>query len=333
MKTVRRILVVLDPALLRTPALDRAVALARTLRAELWLALYDRGPRLGLLGLGDRDEAHRLEAMMREQESTRLEELRQSLAEDGTLQVRCIDAPDRASAARILDDIAKHRIDLLIKDVGHESSLRRLVFLPLDWELLRRSPVPVWMVGAGASGMPKRIIAAVDPVHPEHGAGALNDAILDTALGLQELAKGNVRVFSAFTGLPPGLQGMDPIGLSLGTSFEDLYEQMRVDHRAALDTLLARHRLGTDHAVVLYGPAAYSVLDALEGFQPELLVVGNVRRRGLDRLLMGSTVERLIGEAPCDILAVPATVSVHPAIPREASKSARVDDRQHSISE
>ena len=307
MKAIRRILVVLDPSLLRTPALERGVALARALRAELWLALYDRGPRLGLLGLADRAEAHQLETLMREQESTRLEELRLSVESEVGVVVHGIDASERASGARILDDVTRLQIDLLIKDVGHESSLRRLVFLPLDWELLRSSPVPVWMAGAGSTGLPQRIVVGVDPVHPEHGAGALNDAILGTAQALQKLAGGaHLRVFAAFTGLPAGLQSMDPVGLSLGISFDDLYEQMRVDHQAALDALMLRHHLANDQAVVLYGPAAYSILDAMEGAQPDLLVVGTLRRHGLDRLLMGSTVERLIGEAPCDVLAVPA---------------------------
>lgn len=308
MKAIRRILVVLDPSLLRTPALERGLALARALRAELWLALYDRGPRLGLLGLGDRAEAHQLETLMREQQSTRLEELRLSVENEVALPVHSIDAPERASGERILSDLAHHQIDLLIKDVGHESSLRRLVFLPLDWELLRSSPVPVWMAGAGSAGLPQRIVAGVDPVHPEHGAGALNDAILGTAQALQKLAGGaaHLRVFAAFTGLPAGLQSMDPVGLSLGISFDELYEQMRVDHRAALDALMSRHHLANDQAVMLYGPAAYSILDAMEGDQPDLLVVGTLRRHGLDRLLMGSTVERLIGETPCDVLAVPA---------------------------
>lgn len=306
MKPIRRILVVLDPSLMHTPALDRAEALARALKAQLWLALFDRGPRLGVLGLMDRAEARRLEGLMREQESTRLEELRERVAGSGALTVHSID--DRASltAARLVSHVRGNDIDLVIKDVGHESSLRRLVFLPLDWELLRGCPVPLWMVGASAGGLPKRIVAAVDPVHPEHGAGALNDAILDMARTLRETGPSHIRVFSAYPGLPAGLQGLDPMGTSLGYSADELYERLRLDHRAALEALIQKQRLAADAGVILYGPPAFSILDALEAFRADVLVVGTLRRHGLDRLLLGSTVERLIGEAPCDILAVPA---------------------------
>lgn len=306
MKPIRRILLVLDPSLQRTPALARAQALAVALKAQLWLALYDRGPQLGVLGLLDRAEAHTLEAMMREQESRRLAELRQAVAEETSLTVHTIDDAHRLSAQRLEAHVAQHDIDLVIKDVGHESALRRLVFLPLDWELLRSCPAPLWMVGAGASGLPKRIVAAVDPVHPEHGSGALNDAIFAMARALRDTGDGHLRVFSAYAGLPAGIQGMDPMGLSLSYSLDELYERLRVEHVAALDRLLAEQGLPADSGTMLYGPTAFSILDALETFQPDVLVVGTLRRHGLDRLLMGSTVERLIGEAPCDIVAVPA---------------------------
>jgi universal stress protein E len=187
-----------------------------------------------------------------------------------------------------------------------------MIFLPLDWELLRLSPVPVWLVCGAGTGAPRRVAAAVDPVHPEHGAGALNDAILQNARALTEPGVGTLKVFSAFAGLPPGLAALDPAGLAMAYSHEEIYERMRRDHRTALDTLLARHGLGAESAEMLYGPPAEVLWEAAALFDPDVLVVGSLRRRGLDRLLMGSTVERLIVHAPCDILAVPAQPTTGP---------------------
>lgn len=305
MTPVRRILLVLDSSLAQTPAVQRAVAVARAQQAELWLALFDRGPALGLLGALDRAQAQRLEDLMREQESARLEELRAQLARTHEITVHALDLRQRPSAQAILDCVRARHIDLLIKDVGHESALRRLVFLPLDWELLRESPVPVWIVGSQAGGLPHRLVAAVDPVQPVHGAGALNDRILHLARQLAG-THGYLRVFSAFVGLPSALTGLDPLGLSLSASHEALYEALRHDHREALFALLQRHALPADAATILYGPAAPALLDTLDSYRPELLIVGTVRRHGLDRALLGSTVERLVGDAPCDVLAVPA---------------------------
>lgn len=309
MKPIRRILAILDPSLSRTPALDRALAHARRLNAELYLGLFDLGPQLGTLGNADRGETRRSEHLMRDQLSQRLEDLVRDLRERTGLGIQTIDDRERPNAQAMVALAERNLIDLVIKDVGHESSLRRMIFLPLDWELLRLSPVPVWLVAAHGSNFQGRVAAAVDPVHPEHGAGTLNDAILENALALMEPGKGVLRVLSAFAGLPAGLSALDPVGLGMAFSHEEIYERMRLDHRAALSALLARHGLGTESAEVLYGPPAEVLTEATALFGPDVLVVGSLRRRGLDRLLMGSTVERLVGHANCDILAVPAQAS------------------------
>ena len=317
MKPIRRILLILDPSLARTPAVERAAAFARETKATLWLGLFDRGPRLGVLGVLDRSEARHIEDMMRDQLSARLKDLCRDLSDSG-LTVQMIDDRDPVSASRIIEHADKERIDLIIKDVGHESVLRRLVFLPLDWELLRTSSVPVWMVGAQArpGQLPQRVVAAVDPLNPEHGAGPLNESLLDVAQLLAGAGSGHVRVFTAFSGLPAAMQGLDPNGLPMSQSYEELYDELRKEHRRLFDALLKRHRMTADDAVILFGPPATTMLDALEGYRADVLVVGTIRRRGIDRFLMGSTVERLIGDAPCDIFAVPAiarTIAVTPS--------------------
>ncbi|TDU31656.1 universal stress protein E [Panacagrimonas perspica] len=321
MKTIRRILLILDASLSRTPAVERAVAFSRKTGASLWVGLFDRGPRLGVLGILDRADARHIENMMRDQMSTKLDDLKRQLSEDG-LTVHTIDDREAPSVENILRQVAEAQIDLIVKDVGHESALRRLVFLPLDWELLRNSPVPMWMVGAQARPglLPQRIVAAVDPLNPEHGAGPLNDRLLDIAGSFAAAGSGHVRVFTAFGGLPAALRGLDPNGLSISQSYEELYDRLRKEHRQQFDALLKRHAMTNDDAVVLFGPAAPTLLDALEDYQADALVVGTIRRRGIDRLLMGSTVERLIGEAPCDLVAVPAvaqTVTVMPPCKEE----------------
>ena len=47
----------------------------------------------------------------------------------------------------ILDHVTEMQPDLLIKEVQHESALKRAFFTPMDWHLLRHCPVPVYLVG------------------------------------------------------------------------------------------------------------------------------------------------------------------------------------------
>jgi universal stress protein E len=309
MNPIRRILVLLDPSLLPSPALDRAVALATAFKAELWLGLFDEGPRLGVLGVIDRKEAHQLEGLMRDQESTRLLDLMHGLRESTQLELRTIDHRGRARADQIIQEAVARDVDLIVKDAGHDSALRRLIFLPLDWELLRSSPLPVWLTGPRATGLPRRLAVGVDPVHPEHGAGKLNDRLIETAQLIAAPGKARLRVFSAFAGLPIALNALDPQAVYMTVPYEELYQRLRSDHLEALKALLATHQLPADAGEVLMGPADECLRGMLDSYQPDVLLLGSLQRHGLDRLLLGSTAERIIGKATCDVLTVPVAAS------------------------
>lgn len=306
MSTFHRILVVLDPNLEQTPAVDRAIALAKATRAELILAFQDRAPDIGHGRLG-RQHARPLEEWVRERETTRLRELSARVAEQAGVPVKTLDERVAPSAAHVAVLAEAHAADLIIKDVGHEGGLRRLLFSCLDWDLLRSAAVPLWLVGGHRHALPARIVAAVDPVHPEHGAGLLNDTIIGAADVVARASHGTLRVVTAFEGLTPELMTADPSGLSLPYALDDLYEELRVAHARAFDTLLDRKHVPRTQAAVLYGAAPVVLADAVQDFDADLMVVGVMRREGLKRITMGSTAERLVSAAPCDVLAIPAS--------------------------
>lgn len=313
MSDIRRILVVVHPSLEETPALRKAVALARSWRAELWLALFERGPRLGVLGILDRAEAHRLEAMMREQIGTRFAELAARVREDSGLTVHTIDEPVSLDAGRVAARVARHDIDLVLKDVAHVSALRRILFVPADWDLLRTCPVPLWLVTGQGSTLPSRVEVAVDPLHPEHGS-ALNPRIVDLARTVAQPGKARVHVLSAFEGFPVSLASMEPEASGIAFPTEALYEELRREHRVSFAGMLAANRLQPDQGDVVYGAAANALSDAVRERDADLLVMGVMRRHGFERFLMGSTAERLVDYSPCDVLAVPAPVADEPAL-------------------
>ena len=66
---------------------------------------------------------------------------------------------------------------------------------------------------------------------------------------------------------------------------------------------------GIDHMVVqsVRGrDAADEVIDAVEQHQADLVVIGLRRRTAVGKLLMGSTAQRILLDAPCPVLAVKA---------------------------
>jgi len=57
-------------------------------------------------------------------------------------------------------------------------------------------------------------------------------------------------------------------------------------------------------ARVMLGPAGQTILDVAAAEHPDLIVIGTHGRTGVARLLMGSTAEKVLRQAPCPVLAV-----------------------------
>ena len=306
MTSFKRILVIVDPMVGWTPAVERASALARATHGAIWLGLFHGGSHLPWYrSFGD--GAPHIEKSLRDRMSDRLRQLAEKVHDHSGADVEVIDDRHRVGAHRIIGFVERHRIDVILKDAGHDSAASRLVFVPLDWELLRESAVPVWLTSPATAHLPRSLAVAVDPAHPVHGAGAINDAILWSATILANATGASIQVLTAFPGLPfePTL---DPLGLGLGWSQGELLERLRGDHQAAFDELLARHSIRADDGRLLQGLPGPTILEWMRKEMAELLVVGNIHRHGAERVFMGSTAEFLVSRAPCDILAIPGIV-------------------------
>jgi nucleotide-binding universal stress UspA family protein len=76
--------------------------------------------------------------------------------------------------------------------------------------------------------------------------------------------------------------------------------------RAGLEALVAELQTsGTPCDIkIRHGHAAEQILNEAETWQAELIVVGQLGRRGLTRFFMGSTATRIVQFAPCPVLMV-----------------------------
>src|SRR5689334_5366170 len=102
MTAFTRILVIVDPLVGWTPAIERAAALARATRGALWLGLFHGGSHLPWyrsLGV----EAPRLEKSLRDHLSDGLQQLADKVRAQSGANVDVIDDRQRPRAARIME--------------------------------------------------------------------------------------------------------------------------------------------------------------------------------------------------------------------------------------
>lgn len=298
MKQYRCILMIADHALERpSPAMRRAVHLARATGAELYVYLFEHSVAIDALGRVNREVARLArEGFVRERESW-LEEAVAPLAADLAIGTGVVwGAP---AHRHVLDCIRELKPDLVIKDVHAEPS--RLRPAPVDWKLLRLCPVPLLLVNREAIALPHRLIAAVEPVAAEHREGMLNDRVVDEARSLAAVFGATVHVAFSFEAMPPMLVAEPALAVA---TIATLHDEMRAQAAVALRDFAASHRLPPDCQHLLGGPPAEALASLAADRHADVLVLGTTRRSSFDQALFGSTAERILHHAACDVLAV-----------------------------
>lgn len=90
-------------------------------------------------------------------------------------------------------------------------------------------------------------------------------------------------------------------------SYEKLNKEMKEAASVMLADFCAKHLKGFKNLEmrVLIGEPYKEILKAIKGFKIDLAVMGTMGRSGIDRLLFGSTTERVMKKAVCPLLVVP----------------------------
>lgn len=292
MSNTPRIMVIVSGLPGRSPALLRAISLARKSGADLLLRSFEHVRSLERAVKQGFD----LDAYLKGRRE-QLEEFADGIRNEG-LKVDCAVIWGRPLAEKIIFETLALKPELVVKDTTSESALNRAFFSGLDWGLLARCPAPLMFVHPSSASLPRRILAAVDPLD-EHGKPhALNADILRTAIGLSMQCGARLDVATAYEFTPVASE-YEYIGWMPDMT---LYEELRKGQAEAL------YKLGREFSVP---PGAMHVLDgdparAVAGFaadkKVDLVVMGSVYRTGLKHLVIGSTAEGVFDSLTCDVL-------------------------------
>jgi universal stress protein E len=196
----------------------------------------------------------------------------------------------------ILAAVLQRKPALVIKDVGHEVPLHRVLYTALDWKLLRYCPAPLLLVHERSSRLPRRVLAAVDTSPGEPAARSLNARVLEAAARQARVAGAEVHVAHVFPYLP--------LGAPPYTAMERIYGVARDADREAFAAFAAAAQVPEGRRRWLEGNPARQLAGLVGPAEIDLLVLGSAYRSAIDRLFLGSTAEELLAAAPCDVLLV-----------------------------
>jgi len=294
MSQYQRLLLIINPALRHSSAINHAAALAKASGASLHIAALTPSSKwLSLLEEGDRESGR----------ERYLQDHRGWLeAQAENLRGRGIEVTTEVAWAEdIKQDIIEHvtdmQPDVLIKEVQHESALKRAFFTPLDWHLLRHCPVPVFLVGGSSFVFPRKVVAAVEVSDVESTDNELNDRIIKQACSLAMQCNAELHLLYACDISAAFLADMG------GLTLADLTHALRRDLETSFIELADRFGVPSDRRHFIEGNPVKALSEFADEHNVDVIVMGRVQSHGVDKLL-GSTTEHILYQVPCCVLAV-----------------------------
>lgn len=192
-----------------------------------------------------------------------------------------------------------YEADLLVMGVKGETSAPHRVGV-IAAKCVRKAPADVLLVSDGAQGPFKHLVTCVD--FSENSAKAFRYAL--QLAGLEGASLDCLHVFQSVLSL-----SLDYGGLAAPMPVEADAEALKNCHKELEE--FVRPLIDAEHAavpvnlrVVEWVNIREAIVDHVNERQADLVVLGTRGKTGLRELLIGTTAEKVVANAPCSILAV-----------------------------
>ncbi|MPZ21712.1 MAG: hypothetical protein GEV06_28050 [Luteitalea sp.] len=203
-------------------------------------------------------------------------------------------------AVAIIREILRSDHDLVMRAHGRVETPPG-PFGPVDQQLLRKCPVPVWLIGPDAA-RPRHVLACVDAGADDPVEQRLNRQILTLACAIAALEGGTVTLLHAWSVFGEELLRSHMRDAELSAVVESI-RQAAADGLEALEDTLAERTPETTRELVRGRPEDV-IPQFVAAHDVDLVVMGTVARTGLAGVVMGNTAERILLRLRTAVLAL-----------------------------
>ncbi|WP_225772883.1 universal stress protein [Pseudomonas sp. Marseille-Q5115] len=296
MADFERLLLIATPAMNRTPAFDRAASLAKVMDATLHIVAFDY-----IDGIA---EGKLINELAVDQIRFGYLHAHRDWLEQQVIGMRHMGVTVTTEALWSQDpfeDIPRYiknfQPSLVIKDLRHEAWFTSALFASLDLRLMHECQAPLHLIARVHHGIPRKILAAVDPLYLEGQFEYLNDRIVATAKSLAERCGAQLDIMYCYD-------------LSRVFAIENAWDQepMIADHlytkaKKAFHDLAERFGIAPERRHVVIGTPAKMIESYMFSQGADVLVLGTVQNDLMHRLL-GSTTEQVANHLYSSLLAI-----------------------------
>lgn len=230
----------------------------------------------------------------------------------------------------VIREASAGEYDLVIKSADDEGLLNRM-FGGSDMRLLRKCPIPVWLVQEKSmAAEPEKcsvVLAAVDasenyPQQELETRTALNLKVIEIAVSIALAESAELHLVSVWTANYESAMR----GPMIGTPKEEVdryVDDLKHRHDESLNRLLtnAYELLGEDvekfikpKIISLKGSPRKKIAEYAEQIDANLVVMGTVARTGLAGFIMGNTAENILLQLQQSVIAVKPEGFISPVL-------------------
>ena len=198
----------------------------------------------------------------------------------------------------IVDEAAKHQVSMIIMGRRGRKGLKRLMMGSVTAKVIGHSPCNVLVVPRAARLEFRKILVATD-------GSKYSNAAASEAVAIAKRCGANLIAASVVP-----YESISPLGI---VHSEMQWELVTQESRKAAESNIKNVKEIAEkedvkiEELILEGRPYEAIINTAKEKRVDLIVVGSHGRTGLDRLLMGSVTERVIGHAECAVLVVKAS--------------------------
>ena len=292
-----KILVIMDPQQDRQSAFDRAVELAHLVKVSLHLVLFTDGNEKELpVDSNNQADSSAPEPNYVHRCQLWLEDLTRAHVKEGLEITTEVKSFHRLHEAVIQTAIEQDAI-FIFKPMRHHSLVKRTLYTPTDWNLIRTCPFPLLLINDARPLNGRAILAAVKIGVRDSDHDDLNRIIMSQAAVIGRLFNSNIHVVNAvpLPSIPMGYSATEPTGY-------EVIKGLQKDHLARAIALAEEFEMPEDSVTVIEGQAELLVNKLAEQLDAGIVILGSVARSGLTGLFIGNTAERVLEESSTDVM-------------------------------
>ncbi len=270
-------------------AVEKAAFLAKANSASLELVSIDYSSYLEDGQFFDPLQASQLRLEMLEEHRLQLDEIAKSLRGED-LKVDTFAAWGHPCYKSLNEHIKHPEATLVVKATQHHNKIARLFLSNEDWDLIRHCASQLLLVKGKPWAKEPVLVTAIDPNHANDKPAALDLKMIASSQALAKACSGEVHLFHS-----------DSVPPFMGVYTLIMNEE---DRNVKLVEFGKKAGVEVENCHWTDTPIENALPKLLDKLDASVVVMGAISRSGLDRVLIGSTAERLLDLIDRDVLIV-----------------------------